>query len=542
MAGVMRKRMTPALPYFVEELHLSNSNPILIYGSVLLTASMSLAQPITAQVFSGNQSPGPIPITPAWWTQLGGSSLHTGSSQTPQTSGVHLSNPRWIATGDGSITLEFTPQSGVVADNERVYAVGLDQQFTQHLAAFDQNTGQLAWATEIPFSLLDSWSTPSIDTINNTIIFGSGFSMIALDRFTGNLQWTTTLSTPIVNASPCVTDDLGDADRVFITDYSFSSGANGSLICINIDPFSPSNQYAPGDIVWTIELPGDCSGNTPAYRDGVVYVSTADNGFGGSGHILAFDATATAAPSPIWDTPNPQPHGFYSAVTYADGYVYASSYNFAGLQRSANTIKLNASTGLVVWSVPTVRTDASPLVLPNGKILVSGGVPTSPTTLFTGSLPAIELIDDLGISAVVLWDSFEATHEDLNDSGTWDQGEPFLSLGGWGHHPITFISQRKTKLLVGTMTPPSGFNPFSHASDLHTIDLSKHPTDAGFILSSVPNTGTTPALVGNAIFSTSSTGLSAVTLHAVPQPIPLIERFRALVDGPNPTGAFKPSP
>ncbi len=511
-------------------------------GSVLLTASAVFAQPITTPAYSGEQSPGPIPLTPSWWTQLGGSSSHTGSSQTPQTSGVHLSSPHWIATGDGEITLGFTPQAGVVADNERVYAIGFNQQFAQHIAAFDQDTGQLAWATEVPFALLDSWSTPSIDTINDTIILGTGLSVVALDRFTGDLIWTTALNSPIVNASPCVTEDLGDTDRVFITDYSFSSGANGSLICINIDPFSPVNQYAPGDIVWTIQLPGDCSGNTPAYHDGVVYVSTADDGFGGPGHILAFDATAIAMPSPIWDTTNPQPHGFFSAVTYADDFVYASSYNFAGLQRSANTVKLDADTGHVEWSVPTVRTDASPLVLPNGKILVSGGVPTSPTTLFTGSLPAIELIEDLGDSAVVLWDSFEATHDDIDQSGTWDQGEPFLSLGGWGHHPIAFVSQRKTRLLVGTMTPPSGFNPFSHASDLHTIDLSKHPTDPGFILSTQPNTGNTPALVGNTLYTTSSTGISAMTLHSAPQPLPLIERIRTSIYGQNLTRAFKQTP
>jgi len=521
---------------------LSNSHPILMCGYAAAAASISIAQPITIPIFSGDQSPGPIPLTPDWWTQLGGSSSHKGSSQTPQTSGAYLSSPNWVTTGDGSLALSFTPQSGVVADNMRVYAVGFDEQFDQHIAAFDQDNGELAWATEIPFSLLDSWSTPSIDTGNDTIILGTGFSVIALDRFTGDLQWTTSLTTPIVNASPCVTEDLGDSDRVFITDYSFSSGANGSLICINIDPASTVNQYTPGDVVWTVQLPGDCSGNTPAYNNGVVYVSTADDGFGGPGHLLAFDATATASPSPIWDTTNPQPHGFYSAVTYVEDFIYASSYNFAGLQRSANTIKLDADSGQVVWSVPTVRTDASPLILQSGKILVSGGVPTSPSTLFTGSLPAIELIEDLGNSAVVLWDSFEATHDDLDQSGTWDQGEPFLSLGGWGHHPIAFINQRKTKLLVGTMTPPSGFNPFTHASGLHTIDLSKHPTDPGFIISSQPNAGNTPALVGNSIYTTSSTGLSVMTLHSTPQPLPLIERIRTLIDGRIPTGAFKPTP
>jgi len=517
-----------------------NLYPILSCCQLAIGVSIASAQaPVTNN--SGIDAPsGPIPTSPAWWPQLGGSSTHHGYSQTPQTSGSQLSSTIWSTDGEGSLTLSFTPQAGVVADDMRVYAVGLDQNFAQHLAAFDQTTGDLAWATEIPFSLLDSWSTPSIDRNNNTVIIGTGFSVVALDRFTGDLQWSTPLDTPIVNASPCVTNDLDNANRVFITDYTFGSGANGSLICINTDPFSPSNPFEPGDIVWTAPLPGDCSGNTPAYHDGILYVSTADDGFGGPGHILAFDATATNTPTPIWDTPNPQSHGFYSAVTYADGHIYASSYNFAGLQRSANTIKLNASNGHLVWSVPTVRTDAAPLVLPNGKIIISGGVPTSPTTLFTGSLPAIELIDDMGSSAVVLWDSFEATHDDLNKSGTWDQGEPFLSIGGWGHHPIVFIANRQYKLLAATMTPPSGFDPFSHASDIHTINLSKHPSDPGFIIDTRTEVGTTPALVGNCIFTTSSTGIHALKLQSPIQPVLITEIIRAIVDGDKPINTLRP--
>lgn len=499
---------------------------------MLILSSASFAQPVRVPI-------DPLPIDPIWWTQLGGNASHTA---TPRAIGLHLSPPDWVSTGDGSITLSFTPQAGVVADDLHVYGVGFDQQFTHHLAAFDQHTGDLAWATEIPFTILDSWSTPAIDANNDTVIVATGFAIVALDRFTGDLLWSTPMNNPIVNASPCVTDDLDGSNRVFITDYTFGSGTNGSLICINTDPKTPTNPFEPGDIVWTATLPGDCSGNTPAYHEGVVYVSTADDGFGGPGHILAFDAISTHTPTPLWDTPNPESFGFFSAVAYWDGFVYASSYNFAGTQRSANTIKLDASIGTVLWSVPTVRTDASPIILPNGNIIVSGGVPTSPSTLFTGSLPAIELIADLGTSATVLWDSFEATHDDLNDNGTWDQGEPFLSIGGWGHHPIVFISNQKIRLLAGTMTPPAGFDPFSHASDLHTIDLTKHPTDPGFIISTQTDAGTTPALVGNRVYSTSASGLASMRLRRTPQNPVIIKRIHAVVDGYTPVESLRPAP
>ena len=505
-----------------------------LFPSLILT-SVSVAQPIAVPM-------GPVATDPAWWSQLAGSPTH---STTPYATGPYLSTPTWTTTGNGSITLSFTPQSGVVADDQRVYALGFDQGFAHHLAAFDQDTGTLAWATPIPFALLDSWSMPAIDSNNDTIIVATGFSILALNRFTGDVLWTTNLDTPMVNASPCLTTDLPGSNRIFITDYTFSSGATGSLICINVDPNTPTNPYEPGQILWTAPLPGDCSGNTPAYNDGIVYVSTADDGSGGPGHILAFDATSTTTPNPLWNTQNSQPLGFFSAVTYHDGHVYASSYNFNGLQRSANTIKLNATTGNLIWSVPTVRTDASPIILPNGNIIISGGLPTPqtpPTTFFTGSLPAIELINDQGPTATVLWDTFEATHQDLNNNGTWDPGEPYLSLGSWAHHPIAFLVNRKNHLLVATMTPPTNLNPFTHASDLHTIDLTKHPTDPNFIISTQPNTGTTPALFGNRIFSTSATGLSALTLNHTPNPLPITQRIRSIVDGHTPIKSLKPTP
>lgn len=513
---------------------------------VAITLAMLTAEPSTGQSTPSGQGSSssvqildpldgqnPISPTPDSWPQLAGSSTRAGFTTTPQTTGPYLSNPDWISTGDGSVTMTFTPHAGVVADQYYVYGLGKDQSFTDRIAAFDQSTGDLVWATQIPFPFFDSWSTPSIDPKNDVVIIAAGFSMVALDRFTGDELWLTDLGAPIVNASPCLTTDLDNSNRAFITDYTFGSANNARLICINIDPHNPvNNPYQPGEIVWVATLPGDCSGNTPAYHNGIVYVSTADNGSGGAGHILAFDATSTSVPAPIWDTPNTVPIGFFSAVTYAQGFIYASSYNFNGGQRSANTIKLDANTGDLQWSVPTVRTDASPIVLANNTIIISGGVPTSPSTLFTGSLPAIELVQDNTDHAVVLWDSFEATHQDLDNSGSWDPGEPFLSIGGWGHHPIAFNTRGAAKLLVSTMNAPTGFNPLTHGSQLHTVDLTKYPTDPAFIISTHTGTGTTPALVGNRIFSTSANGLSMLELERLPPPLlPIQQQIRSYIDG-----------
>jgi outer membrane protein assembly factor BamB len=498
----------------------------------LLTCTISSAQPISFPK-------GPVLIDQPWWSHLGGSSTH---STIPFTQGTLLDTPSWTSTGDENIELSFIPQAGVVADELHVYAIGFDQSFARHLAAFDQESGELIWSSDIPFAILDSWSSPSIDPNNHSVIVASGFSVSAFNRFNGDELWNLPTTTPIVNASPCVTDDLDGSNRAFITDYTFAAAPNGSLICINLDPSTPTNPFEPGETMWAASLPGDCSGNTPAYHDGIVYVATADNGSGGAGHILAFDATSTTTPSPLWDTPNPEPFGFFGGVTYHNGSIYASSYNFQGGQRSANTIKLDATTGALQWSVPTVRTNATPIVLNDNRIIVSGGVPTSPSTIFTGSLPAIELIQDQGNSATLLWDTFEATHQDLNESGTWDQDEPYLSIGGWGHHPIAMIANGNPRLITGTMSPPTAFDPFTHAESLHTIDLSKHPSDPDFIISTQSFTGTSPALFNGRVFSTSNEGLSALDLINTPPAPPLAQQIRAIIDGRKPISSLKSTP
>ncbi|MBO6512697.1 MAG: PQQ-like beta-propeller repeat protein [Phycisphaerales bacterium] len=494
----------------------------------------------TGGLISSDQFQNQIAVESAWWSQLGGSSLRNGNSPTNQTSGSILLDPDWISDGDGDLQLSFTPHASAVCDDERVYVLGLDQEFTHRLSSFDLNDGSMVWSSEIPFKLLDSWSSPSIDPHNNTIVVAAGFTLLAIDCLSGEQVWSIDLGMPLVNASPCVTDDLDCSDRVFLTDYSFSSGSLGMLYCVNVDPFDAVlNPYQPGELVWAAGLPGECSGNTPAYHDGVVYVSTADNGSGGAGHVLAFDARALMTPEPLWDTQNPQPIGFFSGVSVADGAVYASSYNFSGGQRSANTIKLRASDGQVQWSAPTVRTDAAPVILGDGRIVVSGGVPTSPSTFFSGSLPAIELIEDLGDSAVVLWDSFEATHEDLNTNGQWDQGEPYLSLGGWGHQPLVYRDRGSPKLLVGSMLPPTFNDPLTHAGSLHTIDLSKHPTESGFVISTQKDAGTTPALFGNRVLTTSSSGIASLHLSRAPITGSLIQQIRDVVDGHAPIESLR---
>ena len=459
--------------------------------------------PMLALCAAPARSPEPWALAPSPWTQLAGSESRAGHPDPFRLGARALSGPAW------STELDALAQSGVVADEDRVIAVSYGE-----LVCLDPETTQTLWRTPIAPPILDSWSTPTIDTDNRTVIHASAFEIGAYDLTTGAQTWSVESNLPIVNASPCLARDIG---RVFITDYSFGTSANATLVCINAAPFDiATNPYQPGEILWELTLDGDCSGNTPSYSDGIVFVTTADDGFGNGGAVYAFDATSAQPPIPIWSTPNPEGHGFFSAPTIKDGAVYASSYNFHQGQRASNTVKLDAATGALIWSVPTVRTNAAPVVLGNGLVVVSGGVPTSQQTIFTGSLPAIELIEDRGESAAFLWDSFEQTHDDLNANGAWDPGEPFLSIGGWGHHPIAFGFKGRTHLLVGTMGEPTFFDPLTHGVALRTIDLSKHPTDPGFIVSTTEAGGTTPALVGDTVYSTDREGLHIFKLEGEP--------------------------
>jgi len=492
--------------------------------AVALAATGAHAQTVRATTSAPLDTRRVFLTEPRAWTHLGGGPAHTGAPAPFPIKGADLGTPDWTATTDTRGPIAFAPQAGVVADDERVYASAQGA-----LAAYDATTGAPLWSASLQFPILDSWSTPTIDESTGVVIAASGFEVAAFDRVGGALAWSTDIGRPIVNASPTLYDAPGPADRVFITDYSFASGATGTLICINTGPFDAlENPHAPGDIVWETTLPGETSGNTPAVHAGVVYVSTSDNGAAGPGLILAFNAGALSAPAPLWTATNPEPLGFFGPVAVRAGAVYASSYNFFGGQRSANTIKLDAHTGALIWTTPTVRTNTAPVIVGDANLIVSGGLPVSPAAPSFGAVPAIELIHDHGTAASLVWDSFGATHDDHDADGVWDPGEPFLSLGGWGHTPIALTIAGRPVLLVGTMDEPSAASPLTHGVSLNIIDLALHPSDPGFIVSTEPSAGTTPAIVGTRVFSTSAQGLKSFMLDSAPAQSPAPTRARRI--------------
>lgn len=473
----------------------------------ILTLAVICSNTFAQRSFDADRRASPEPLDgQGVWTHFAGNSNR--NSLLAFNAAPSFTQPAWINPMHIPI-----PQTGLVVDDQHVYGITRDSKGTTLATALDRNTGNEVWAVPVAPTILDSWSTPAVNLDQRVLIVSNGASVIALDTDTGGERWTLDLDAIVVNASPLVTNDLNHRDRALITTYSFGGGAPASLVCINIDPFDPAvNPYQPGEIVWSLPLGADSSGNTPAYQHGRAYIATASDGSSQRGTIRCYDITGDAAPaSPVWSFANTINSGFFGGVAIAKGHIYASSYSFSGLQTSANTVKLNKNTGELTWSVPTNRTDATPIVLPNGDVVVSGGVATGAFDFlpFFGSLPSIQYIDDQGTTASLRWDSALATHDDFNSNGIWDFAEPYLSIGGWTHQPIAFTINSIPHLIVGTLPETQPGVNIDHNTDLRLIDLSQSPSDPGFIVDHATGIGNTPALASGWVFTGGEHGISA---------------------------------
>ncbi|MCC6677344.1 MAG: PQQ-binding-like beta-propeller repeat protein [Phycisphaerales bacterium] len=429
------------------------------------------------------------------WTQFAGSAARVSVSATLP---APLTVPAWTRSTDAAgRAITFVGQAGVVCSRDFAIAVGSvvisgSPQF--RLFAVDRRTAALRWAAPIPTPSLSSWSTPAIDTLNNTVIAATGRFITAVDLFTGQPRWQTELDREVVNASPLVTSDLPLTNRVFITDFD-GFGISGRLYCINADPRRiPVNPYNPGEIVWSTPI-GATSGNTPAYARNTfgqptVFVTSVGEFSFAPGLILAFPADTTSAPFPSWVFENPKPEGFFGGLCVAgsgsEQFIYAASYAyFAGIN-SGNLVKVRADDGQLVWSVDCNRTSSTPIPVADNRIAVSTGISGF------GSRRSIQLYRDLGSSAVRVWDSGDVT-----------------PLGGWTHQPAAApgLGGAGRTLFVGTI--PASSDVAAPCTDLYQIDLDKPPGTSGFIMQHIIGGGSTPALADANLYTVGAAGLIA---------------------------------
>lgn len=444
------------------------------------------------------------------WTHLGGSSRRHSLVSLPC---APSTTPTWVrATDIGGHPITFVGQAGLAVyagdgvEDGLVFATGRisppGQPANQHrLFAFARSNGAVRWQSQVATPVLDSFSSPALDEVNRVVIHASGRRVQAFRMDTGMLAWDRSLTNFIVNASPMVTSDRGPADRVFITDYD-GFGGSSRLYCINADPFDPArNPYQPGEILWSYPI-GSSSGNSVSYLpadmggESLVYVATVgpDPGFA-PGRIYAFPISDTI-PSPRWTYENEIPEGYFGGVCVVppDPFeppgqppiLYAATYAFCSScgSDSASLVKVNARTGEEIWTVPSNRTQSIPIPLPGGRVALSAGIQGF------GTVPNVQMFEDLGASAQLVWDTTIG----------------LFNLGGWTHQPIAAQFGGYDVLAVGV--PPADFTQVS--PEMLIVNLASDPSREDFVLRHYAGSGGSPAIVGSALYSVGTLGLVAL--------------------------------
>jgi outer membrane protein assembly factor BamB len=386
----------------------------------------------------------------------------------------------YIDPQDPNYYVNFIRETGPIVYNGKVYAYAAGIPNNSKIIAYDADSGQAIWWTEIDevaFAMMASWSTPCIDTKHNTVLIGSGQKVFALDANSGAKLWATQLNSSIINASVCVAIDIPHT-RAFITDYAFDSNdLEGRFYCINLDAYEPDNPYQPGQIVWsqTMDL---TSGNSPAYRDGVVYVASVGEDYDMHGTIRAFDATANSAVE-LWRFTNPDYEGFWGGVVVTkEGFLYAATYNFyeGWLEDNSTMFKVNCSNGNIVWTAAIQSTNCVPVVV-GDKIYVSGG--------YTESKFKIEAYYDYGETVTKLW-----------------QTDTNLSIGGWDIQPV----YANGKLYVGASS--LGYlHPFY--DELYILNVTVTPDNPNFVIAHYTDwwCGYSPAVTYDSVYAIGDDGL-----------------------------------
>jgi outer membrane protein assembly factor BamB len=430
--------------------------------------------------------------SPQDWPAYG----HNASRQAISVDGPNTINSgtlKWVADKDPqdpSYYVEFENATGPVVYNGKVYAYAKyyneSSEYTNsQIIAYDANSGVTLWTAVIDQSVWDSWSPPCVDTKHNLVLMGSGYKVFALDANSGAQLWTAPLDLPVVNVSVCAAVDIPHA-RAFITDYD-GFGSTGKLYCINLDANEPNNPYQPGQIIWSQTI-GCASGNSPAYRDGVVYVSSIHGPGNSTGTIYAYDASASPNAVKKWETTDANFDGFNGGVTITkEGFLYASAYDWADEKEDNSTLcKLDCNDGRIIWITQTERTSSMPVVV-GDKIYTCGGL------VGWGSRPKVEAYQDYGDTVGKLWETGSN-----------------IAVGGWSNQPV----YANGKLYVGAI-PLTG-NYFEAYTELYILNVSATPNDPNFIISHYTDKqcGNNPAVTYTSVYTIGDDGLLKFNLPA----------------------------
>ena len=382
-----------------------------------------------------------------------------------------LSETAWSFDADGAF--ESVGQSGPVISVDGVVVV-LGWLGAEAFAfALDADDGEELWRAPIAAPEFLSWASPAVHGTRDAgmVAVASGFGVVGLDLGDGSELWSVDLGIRVVNASPAI---VGDPPRVVVTTYAPSGG--GRVVSID---------SASGDVLGDLAF-GPTSGATPAMADGRVLVGDID------GVMRAYDIDLD--PDPLWAIDEPLEEGFFGGPSVVEGAAYAPTYGFSGGRSNSVMAKFDAATGDELWKTACERTDAVPIVLNDGRIVLSGGIDGF------GSIATVQLFD---ASGTMIWDLVDATWDDLNGNGEVDPGE-YLSYGGWDHQPAVLDTPDGPVLLVG-----------ARGGGLALLDLNTDPASADFVIASTDLGGGAPAVSGGVAVSAWADGVVAFAYQGV---------------------------
>jgi outer membrane protein assembly factor BamB len=367
-----------------------------------------------------------------------------------------ITTPRFVTTDSRTLVGQSMP---AVAD-ERIFVYARNTAGTGHeVLAFSEVDGRLLWSQTVGTAVQDSWSSPTVDTARSQVLMPSGYKVTALRADTGAIVWETTLnaSLPIVNSSVCVV-----GDRAYITTQAPYSAA-GKVYVLNLNPAHPT--LAAGAIITSVALTKSL-GNEVAYDATLDRLLVTDYG----GYVRRW----TTACAQDWAFIVPTPSGTYGAPAAGSAIdgdsVYFATYNYYG---NGRLFRVNKSTNTQVWMATAERTDSVPVVTDSLVILSSG------VTGF-GSTPKIQAFNKTTGTKVWEW----------------------TSAGYWTVFPIVVGHT----LFVGAKSS-GGF--YEACTDLYALDLTKTPSDAGFVVGHYVGAGSSPAYANGNIYTIGAAGLYA---------------------------------
>ncbi|HIH94629.1 TPA: PQQ-binding-like beta-propeller repeat protein, partial [Methanosarcina acetivorans] len=277
------------------------------------------------------------------WYQFHGKVDHLGYSE----SGPKTNRTEWVSEDIDAIS-----SSSPVVAGGKVFVIcgagGMEESTDDipQLVALDEFNGDIIWNVSIPKAVYGSWASPAYD--NGMVFTATGPELGCYDAETGEKIWCfndTVGSQGAVNSGPAIADGM----------VIFSDWDGSHYYCLDEDT---------GYLLWSFEVVGDGQ-SVPAYADGKFYLTSWGYGSSYAGHAYCVDAVTGEQ---VWHINNIE-QNFCGSPAYKDGVLYLTTYNFYG---DGDLLALDAADGSIIWQQTIQRTDSTP-AFAYGNVYVCGG-------------------------------------------------------------------------------------------------------------------------------------------------------------------------